>query len=569
MHRLDARAGTLSVLSVLVCATLLGGARTGGAQERIVVANTIVVSGDEASLRLEFSDGDHLELSFVDGIVHAGGESLGRFEPDGEADRAWRMLLADVLSLTNGPLAQRLLEWQPGETASVAEHGLLEDLDERLESALARPGLAPPAGGDIHALDESDWAAALAEVARNEGIWDAIRQVDPAAFSVLATENHVVPAGEVVEGDILVPSGRRLDVRGTVRGDVILVHATLAVHEGGRVLGDVRHVDSRIERMGGTLAGNVADMVRERRRADERERDRLRAEILREVRAEEAHMHRHRRPSFFGRIGSALSGVVATAVAFAVLGVLASVASMAAGGRGDLIAKAVRHDAARSAAVGLAGGFVTVPVFVLGVVALAVTIIGIPGLLVWVPLFWPAVAAAVFVGFVAVARNVGLVVLDRGYGFLAWANPGDRVHATLAGLGAIFLPMAVGQALDPLPLIGWAGGLLQAFFWMAVAAAAVTGFGAVLTTRGGQRMGGNHAIHDDLDAAAWSSGDHFSAREAQRARETSRAEAEAASESEETVEAQEAPGDSQPADAAEEEAPPAGEAAGEGEDDRP
>ncbi len=510
MHRLDA----LGALAALACASLFASGPA-AAQERIVVSNTVVVSGDEASLHLEFSDGDHLSLSFADGVARVGDEILGRFEADGEAERAWRELLADVLPLTNGPLARRLHEWEPGQTASPTEHELLADVDETLESALVRAVVAESAAEATRRLGDGDWATELAEGARIKGFWDAVRHIDPASFVIVAGEDHVVPGDAVVEEGILVADGR-LDVHGTVRGGVVLVDATMAVHEGGRVLGDVRHVDSRVERMGGVLVGDVLDVVRERRRNEERERDRMRAQLRRELRTEDARTRHYRGPSLFDRVREALSGIVATVVLFVVLGVLGAVAAIVAGDRGDMVAKEVERYPARSAAVGLAGAFLAIPVYVLGIVALAVTIIGILGLPAWIPLFPLAAAAAFFVGLVAASRSVGRWVLDRGHARLSWANPNDRVHACLVGLAALLLPMAVGKALDPLPLIGWTGDLFEALSTMALFAATITGLGAVLTTRGGRRLSGDYAIHDDLDAAAWS-GEGFSPRDADRA----------------------------------------------------
>lgn len=498
MHRPDAPA----LLPVLTCAALLGAAPEASvAQEREVVASTVVVSRNEAALDVEFADGDPLALSFSDGVARLGDEVLGRYQAEGEADRAWRRLLAEVLPLTNGPLARHLRAWEPGEAISGADGQLLAEVDEALEHALLQThGASARAPGG--APQEAGWVAEFMQGAQVEGFWDAVRDIDATSFEIVAGDDYGVDAGAVVDHGILVVDGR-MDVRGTVQGDVVLVDATLAVHEGGSVLGDVRHVDSRVERMGGVVAGDVVDLVRERRRNAERERDRIRAELRRELRRFDDRPVDRRQPSAFARVRGALGDLVATAALFVVLALLAAGATTVAGERGEVVTRALGRDPAKSLVVGLAGTFLALPAYVVGIVALAVTIIGVLGLFVWIPLFPLAALAAAFVGLVATSRHVGAWVLARDYGFLRWANSDDRIHVAVVGLAALMAPMAAGKMLDAVPLIGWTGSLLEGLSTMALAVGAVAGLGAVITTRGGRQLGDDHAIHDDLEAAAW------------------------------------------------------------------
>lgn len=505
MHRPDAPA----LAPVLACAALLAGAPSASvaqerdvvAQERDVVANTVVVSSDEASLDLEFSDGGRLSLSFSGGVVRFGDETLGRYDADGEADRAWRQLLADVLPLTNGPLARRLREWEPDEARSAVDRRLLDEVNQVLERALMRTA-APSGLAPSGAPQEDGWASEFMQGAQVEGFWAAVRDIDLTSFGIVAGEDHAVTEDAVVDHGLLVVDGR-LDVHGTVQGDVVLVDATMAVHEGGSVRGDVRYVGSRIERMGGVVAGDLVDLVRVQRRDAERERDRMRAELRRELRQFDHRPVHRQEPSAFARVGKALSGLVATAALFVVLALLAAGATTVAGDRGEIVTKAVGRDPAKSLAVGLAGAFLALPVYVVGIVALAVTIIGILGLFIWIPLFPIAALAAAFVGLVATSRHVGAWALARDYVFLQWANPDNRIHMAVVGLAVMLLPLAAGKLLDPMPLIGWTGDLLEGLSTVSLAVAAVAGLGAVITTRGGRRLDDGYAIHDDLEAAAW------------------------------------------------------------------
>ena len=152
-----------------------------------------------------------------------------------------------------------------------------------------------------------------------------------------------------------------------------------------------------------------------------------------------------------------------------------------------VVVKAIAHQPARSAAVGLAGGFAVIPVYLAGIAALVVTVIGIPLLVVWVPLFPLAVLAAAFIGLVGIGHHVGRWVLARGFRWLRWADRGPPSDGKLLGLGMLFAPFVAGEWLRVLPFTGWVGELLQVVGGLAFFLAAVTGFGAVILTRGGTR----------------------------------------------------------------------------------
>ena len=508
MHRFDTSRTVVALASALLAASWTPVA----AQQRTVVSNSVVVSGEEASLHLEFAEGDPLALSFANGTVRLDDEILGRYEAAGQADQAWRELLAKALPLANGPLAQQLLEWRPSKSLSPPDRNLLVKVDRALEDAL-RVAEAPDAGNGASQLDATgDWSAEVIEGSQVEGFWEAASYIRDRSFKVVAKEDYVVPSGASIDGTLLI-SGGRLDVLGTVRGGVIVVDGAVALHEGARVLGDLHLLESRLERRGGIVRGEVVDIQQEMRRAEERERDRLRAEVRRELR--EASMDarhdrvRRRGPSFFDRIGQALGGVMGTAFLFVVLGLLAAGATKLAGVRGDVVAKAAAHNPAKNVAVGLAGAFLALPAYVLGIVALAITIIGIPGLLVWVPLFPVAAAAIAFFGFVAASRNVGRWILDRNMSFLERADRHNPVHVGLVGIGALLTPYAVADVLGALPLVDWTSDFVEVAACLMVFATAVTGLGAVITTRGGKSVHADWELEDDFEAAAWSPDEGF------------------------------------------------------------
>ena len=127
--------------------------------------------------------------------------------------------------------------------------------------------------------------------------------------------------------------------------------------------------------------------------------------------------------------------------------------------------------------------------------------LGIPLLIVWVPLFPLVVLAAALVGLVGATDHVGRWVLRRGYRWLNRGDPGQPSHTyiRLLGLGALFIPWVAGSWLQVLPLTGWVGGLLQAAGTVGFLLAVATGFGAVIMTRGGVRPTGWAVPYDDFD----------------------------------------------------------------------
>jgi len=78
------------------------------------------------------------------------------------------------------------------------------------------------------------------------------------------------------------------------------------------------------------------------------------------------------------------------------------------------------------------------------------------------------------------------------------------------GLATLFAPFVAAEWLKVLPLVGWAGDLLEMAGGLGLFLAVVTGFGAVILTRGGTRpTRWADALHDydnELDDwGKWSS----------------------------------------------------------------
>lgn len=486
----------LAVLFVALTAT------PADAQERRIVSNQIEVSGSEASLRLEFDDGEQLVVTFAGGQASVNGEVLGSYEPGGAADHEWRGLLGRVLSLSNGPLAEELREWQPNPEVQGAERNVLAAVIGYFGSALAG---AHGAARSPEAESGRSLLQAMARSDNKEAFVTALEGVDVESLTVLVGEDHVVRAGTQFQGNMLVVDGE-LDVRGLLVGDVIVVDGTLNLASDGTIRGDVRLVDSRMQGREGGVAGEVADITDRIRREALQDAARIRADLQRQM------LQGARNPQggsrFVRRVRAASNFTFDSLITFVVVGLLAWLATGLAGKRIDTVVRAISHQPARSAVVGLAGGIAAAPAYLIGIAVLVATMLGIPLLIVWVPLFPLVVLAAALVGLVGVSDHVGKWVLRRGYRWLNRAEAtAQPTYTRLLGLGALFIPWVAGSWLQVLPLTGWVGSVIQAAGSMAFLLAMATGFGAVILTRGGVRPTHWAAAYDDFaddeDGGRW------------------------------------------------------------------
>lgn len=472
-------------------------------QERSVVSNQVEVSASAALLRLEFSEGPPLSVAFGDGSVVVDGRVVGEYEPGGPADQAWRELLASVLTLSDGPLAEELARWSPAAGLPEAESALLDAVDRAIDRAVAG------AHGDPQRTRIGRTVLGLLEILSRDGRFGefgaALEGVDLESMEVLLDEDRVVAQGEVVHGSVLV-AGSELEVRGRVEGHAILVDGVLVLEEGGTVVGDVRVVDGRVEDRGGSLRGDVVEVLRESRANRDVDVDHVRHEMREQVRREvRREVQRDRSRNRNGLLGSrgpvarVVGDLFAAAATFVVLALAMLLMVRIAGDRVDAVTEAVGHSPARSAAVGFAGGFLMLPVYVVGIVLLAVSIVGIPLLLAWAPLFPLAVVAAGFAGYVGVGHHVGRWVLRQDLSWLGRADPRNPAHVRLAGIAALLAPFPVAGVLQVIPVVGWTGGVVQALGLLGCFAAVIVGLGAVILTRGGRYPAGSYAFADALD----------------------------------------------------------------------
>lgn len=191
----------------------------------------------------------------------------------------------------------------------------------------------------------------------------------------------------------------------------------------------------------------------------------------------------------FRYIWRGLSGLMGTLVLYAILLAL-GIATVFFGARPHLeaVADTARRQMGRSFVVGLAGSFLVIPVYILGAVALAISIVGIPVLLVWVPLYPLAVILAALLGYLGSAHATGEALAERRFYGGDWFRRGNSYYFLMTGLGLLLGLFAAGHVVEMAGRwLAFIHGLLVFMGVVTTWFAFTVGLGAVLLTRGGTR----------------------------------------------------------------------------------
>ena len=477
----------------------------GRAQEVEVVSKEIAVGRDEAALRLEFSNDRVLEVSLRDGSVFIDSESEGSYEAGDDLDAAWRALLGQAVALDDGPLSRMLVDWSPPESLRGESLDLAESIDDALETAFSmRARESQVEGPEIQFTfgdeDGGSLLRLLLSQASRLGVLEGVLEGLEEGFHVYIEEDVDIAVGETLEGTLVVVQG---DVRieGTVHGDVVVVDGTLELLEGSLIHGEVRLADARMVRNEGTVDGEVLNVLENDRVREEVIRDRLREELRGEFRTDSRLRYEDGRSSFnpLATAGTGIAGVFKDLVMILILGLIGMGVVAFAGENLEAVAETARRSPGRAAMVGMAGSFLLLPVWLLGAVALAVSIVGIPVMIAWVPLFPLAALAAGVLGYLAVARNTGEWLADSNYRFTDWIRKSNPVYTMAGGLVGLMAFFMAADVLSIVPFFGFFRGLLGFAGVVITLVAIQIGFGAVLLTRGGRRE--YYASPDDRDAA--------------------------------------------------------------------
>jgi hypothetical protein len=482
-----------------------------GAQVRAVVSKEVSVGRSDATLRLEFADQGHLDISFHDGQIVVDGKNVGSFQPGDDLDTAWRQLLSQAVALDDGDLAEALSDWTvpaqlAGQLADVAQQ-----VDKALRDALRSADVQVDANGPSVSVSVGD-PNSLVKVLLGSGgrlalMQEALAGLD-SNFRVYVDENVDIAKDEVVSGN-LVTIDSKTRIEGKVAGDVVVVGGTLELVDGSSVTGSVRLADARLLSNRGEISGQVINVDRDRQNVETDVRAQLRNELRDEVRQDLRDElrdtgRRDRDGGFslfapFRPIIRGVGGVLENLVGILILGLLGAAVIAFGGDKIDVIADTARRAPGRAAMVGVAGTFLLVPVWILGFVALIVSIIGIPVAIAWLPLFPLAAVLAGLVGYLAVARNTGEWLADSDYPWTHWIRKSNSLMTMVGGLAGLALLFVAANVLSILPFLKFLTGLLVAAGCVVTVLAVQIGFGAVLLTRAGRRR--DNWTRYDRDAA--------------------------------------------------------------------
>lgn len=267
--------------------------------------------------------------------------------------------------------------------------------------------------------------------------------------------NLIIPAGQTRRGPIAVTRGD-LVVRGTVTGDAMSIDGNVVVETGGRITGDAVAVRGRVRIDGGAVEGESRTLSAF-----------ASAEVVPVARTP------------WQATTRALQ--IATTL-FAITIGLGIGILLLAGDTLDTVARTLEGSFGRSFLVGLVGQLAVAPVLGLGIVALAITIIGLLLIPFAIVAYVLAIVGMCVLGYLALAEVTGAALVTRRAG--TGSVRGLTLRALLAGTGLYLGLWILAAAFTWHPVIGGILRVLAATVsWVAITA----GFGAVILSRGGQR----------------------------------------------------------------------------------
>ncbi|HET6762917.1 MAG TPA: hypothetical protein VFH27_04570, partial [Longimicrobiaceae bacterium] len=185
----------------------------------------------------------------------------------------------------------------------------------------------------------------------------------------------------------------------------------------------------------------------------------------------------------FGPLWRGVSGLASTLSLGLLLAALGAALVFYAYPRLESVSDAVRRDPARSAGLGIAAGFLVLPAFIVMIVALCITIIGIPLLALAIPAFMLLAAAAAGMGLLAAAHAIGERTAELHGSMEAHRRNGYTYVFT--GLGLLLAPMAAAHLLQMTGFLAFLGDVLAFFAGLLLWVASAVGAGAVIMTRAG------------------------------------------------------------------------------------
>jgi hypothetical protein len=453
------------------------------------VFNQVTVTATEAGVEVEFQQGPPFSAALRAGSVQVNREEIGRYTPGDALDRAWRTLLAQVVTQESGSGLRTLRDWAPPADLPDASAPLARRLAERIRQSLPEE----PAGGLTRFEPGRDdpLLSLLRRSERLSAVGAALsgRRIEP--LRAYIGEQATIAAGETWDGAVLMVDAEVV-LEGRVRGDVFLVGGELELGPEARIDGDLRWEDARILGPRDGVRGAIVELTSESGE-DRSFREELEAELREGIRGalEDGAYDRGRRQdaqrSAFRNVLQGMGGVFQTAISALLLTGLGLGLLTFFPRRLEVIARTADGSTKRSALTGLATLVLLLPVWLLGAVALVLTLIGIPLALIWIPAFPLLVGLAMIAGFLAVAWILGVRFSDRLLRGRFTVHR-DRPVAQLAlGVALLLTPFLLSHLFRMgTPFLGVFQGLFIAVGFIAGFVALTVGLGAIVLSRGGQ-----------------------------------------------------------------------------------
>lgn len=460
-----------------------------------------------AELGLGLAGGEEHVIAFQDGAITLDGDRLGGYEPDGALAAAWRAFLREHAGDEAGALREGLdelieelrglgreLGGAEGESARALEGGLSDILGLHADRDTSPPSEVEGPGGSR--LSIAPGGVRFGElVGQLDRLRDALGRLGGTAgdaadrLALIVHDDYTVPTGDVIDGNLALLDGALL-LEGRVSGDVLVLDGSLTLGGGARIDGNVLQVGGDVElaeaaQVSGEILSDFPSTPPAARTATP-PAVAPEAEGTPTVVETRARERRERDRGFFDRVGRnlghATEELMGALSAFICLGVLGLLLVYFAHQRLETVADTVRHEFARSFAMGLAGEILFFPALLI----LAVLVITWP----IVPFFVLATGLAMVAGYIAVAHGAGEMFAQRRYRYewLERLRRSNSYYYVVSGLALLLLPFAATGIL-------WVGGGTVDLFrgllafvacvgtWILVTA----GFGAVLLTRVGSR----------------------------------------------------------------------------------
>ena len=300
----------------------------------------------------------------------------------------------------------------------------------------------------------------------------------------LNDKNFVLSDESIVDGTLVIVDGNA-SIAGVVKGNIVIVDGNLELLEGSSVLGKVWLVDAVLVNNSGSVEGGVVDILGDAHDLKSETRNQIHFEVKEKLGND---------PDWDWPV----LGLIGNLILIAVVGFIGVILVSFGGGHVDMIAETARRSPGRSVLAGFAGTVLLMPIWLLGFLALIISIIGIPLAIAWMPIFPIIVSLAFVIGYFSVARNAGEWLSDSGIQWTAWIQKSNSMHTVFVGVFLFTLAFIAAAVISVVTSSAFPTGVLILAGYVVTIAVSQIGFGAVLLTRAGRRMGYRHTPKDTV-----------------------------------------------------------------------